>query len=98
MKKGYLIENYSITDKQNYIPPVKTLNEGLEKYKGKFLVATPKAEILSGTPREVTIVIEFESVEKVKIFYKSKEYKEFKELYKNTTEGWISIAEEYHKK
>jgi len=50
MKKGYLIENYSITNKQNYIPPVKTLNETLEKYKGKFLVATPKAEVLSGTP------------------------------------------------
>lgn len=69
MKKGYLIENYSITDKQNYIPPVKIINDALGKYKGKFLIATPKAEVLTGTPREVTIVIEFESVESAKIFY-----------------------------
>jgi uncharacterized protein (DUF1330 family) len=98
MKKGYLIENYSITDKVNYIPPVKIIDKILRQYKGKFLVATPKAEVLSGTPKEVTIVIEFESVEKVKIFYQSKEYGEFKELYNSTTEGWISIAEEYQKK
>ena len=95
MKKGYLIENYSITDKQNYIPPVKIVNKALEKYKGKFLIATPKAEVLSGTPREVTIVIEFESVEGAKIFYESEEYKEFKNLYEQTTEGWISLAKEY---
>lgn len=42
MKKGYLIENYSITDKVNYIPPVKIIDKILRQYKGKFLVATPK--------------------------------------------------------
>ena len=95
MKKGYLIENYSITDKKNYIPPVKTLNEVLEKYKGKFLVATPEAEVLSGKPREVTIVIQFESINSAKAFYESKEYMKFKKLYKETTEGWISLSKEY---
>jgi uncharacterized protein (DUF1330 family) len=98
MNKAYIIENYSITDKQNYIPPVKIINEALEKHKGKFLIATPKAEVLSGKSREVTIVLEFNSVERAKNFYESEDYKQFKNLYKNTTEGWISLAEEYTKK
>jgi len=98
MKKGYIIENYSITDNQNYIPPVKTINEALKKYNGKFLVATPKAETLFGIPRQVTIVIEFDSVGKAKNFYKSEDYEEFKNLYKKTTEGWINLAEEYENK
>jgi uncharacterized protein (DUF1330 family) len=98
MRKAYIIENYSITDKQNYIPPVKTINEALEKHKGKFLVATPKAEILSGKPKEVTIVLEFNSVNSAKNFYESEDYKQFKNLYENTTEGWINLAEEYTKK
>lgn len=95
MKKGYIIENYSISDKHNYIPPVRIINDVLGKYNGKFLVATPKAEMLSGTSREVTIIIEFVTVEKAKQFYESDDYKEFKKLYKDTTEGWISLAEEY---
>ncbi|MBL4707774.1 MAG: DUF1330 domain-containing protein [Flavobacteriales bacterium] len=98
MKKGYIIENYSVIDKENYIPPVKVINEILEKYKGKFLVATPKAEVVSGVPNEVTIVIEFDSTENARAFYHSEDYSEFQKLYNKTTKGWIVISEEYHKK
>lgn len=95
MIKGYIIENYSIVDKENYVPPVKLINEILEKYNGKFLVATPKAEVVSGTPREVTLVLEFDSKERAKSFYYSEDYKDFKNLYDTTTEGWIVITDEY---
>lgn len=98
MDTGYLIENYRVTDKGNYIPPVKLINEVLEKFDGKFLVATPKSKILSGKPLEVVIVIEFNSVEKAQEFYNSKDYEKYKKLYEKTTQGWISLAPAYFKK
>ncbi len=98
MERGYLIENYKVTDKENYIPPVKIINEVLEKFNGKFLVATPKSKTLSGTPLEVVIVIEFSSVDDTELFYHSKAYEKYKRLYENTTQGWISLAPAYHKK
>jgi len=55
MERGYLIENYAVTDKENYVPPVKIINKVLERFNGKFLVATPKSETLSGIPLEVII-------------------------------------------
>lgn len=98
MNRGYLIENYAVTDKENYLPPVKAINGILEKFNGKFLVATPKSKTLHGNPLEVVIVIEFKSVEKAQEFYNSKDYEEYKRLYENTTQGWISLAPEYLKK
>ncbi|PCJ97129.1 MAG: hypothetical protein COA50_05680 [Flavobacteriaceae bacterium] len=96
MNMGYIIENYSILDKENYIPPVKVINEALAKYNGKFLVATPKAETLSGNPLEVVIVMEFDSVESAKSFYMSDDYKEYKDLFNNTTQGWVLLSGGYN--
>ncbi|WP_282089152.1 DUF1330 domain-containing protein [Aquimarina algiphila] len=95
MNRGYLIENYTVTDKKNYVPPVKIVNEVLEKFNGKFLVATPKSKNLFGTPLEVVVVIEFKSVKNAQEFYNSKDYEKYKKLYENTTRGWISLAPEY---
>jgi len=98
MSKAYIIENYSVINKEEYIPPVKTINEALEKYNGKFLVVTPKSETLSGSPLEVVIVIEFDSIDNAKAFYQSEDYMEYKTLYENTTQGWVSLSPEYIKK
>ena len=98
MSKGYIIENYEVTNQKDYIPPVKTINEILEKFGGKFLVATPKSTTLSGEPLEVIIVIEFDSNEMALAFYDSSEYAEYKKLYEKTTRGWILHSEAYKKK
>ncbi len=97
MVKGYIIENYEVRDKLKYIPPVKVINEILEKYQGKFLVATPKAETLHGKPLEVIVVLEFISKQKALDFYSSKDYASYKALYEQTTEGWVLSAEAYQK-
>jgi len=59
----------------------------LEKFNVKFLVATPKSTTLSGTPLEVTVVIEFDSDENALSFYNSSDYKRHKKLYERTTSG-----------
>lgn len=98
MNRGYLIENYTVTDNKNYIPPVKAINKILEKFNGKFLVATPKAKTLFGSPLEVVLVMEFKSVDNAYEFHTSKEYGNYKKLYENTTQCWICLAPEYIKK
>lgn len=95
MGKGYLIENYEVINHQEYIPPVKAINEILEKFNGKFLVATPKATAFSGTPLEVIVVIEFDSDDNVLGFYHSSDYEVYKKLYERTTSGWVLHSSEY---
>ncbi len=95
MNKGYLIENYNVTNQEDYVPPVKTINELLEKFNGKFLVATPKSKTLHGTPLEVIVVIEFDSNENAMDFYNSSEYEVYKKLYERTTQGWVLHSEAY---
>ncbi len=97
MSKGYIIENYQVTKHDDYIPPVVAINEILEKYNGKFLVATPNAEVLVGKPLEVIIVIEFKNQASAIAFYNSKEYEVYRTLYEETTQGWIIFSKEYQK-
>ena len=96
--KGYIIENYEVINEQDYIPPVKVINEILEKFSGKFIVATPKPEILSGNPSRVIVVMEFETEDKAKEFYDAPDYSDYKKLHERTTKGWILYSKEYHKK
>ncbi|GAA3636000.1 DUF1330 domain-containing protein [Flavivirga jejuensis] len=98
MRKGYIIESYEIINKEDYIPPVKVINKILEKFYGKFIVATPKSETLKGTPLEVIIVMEFDSEDHAKAFYNSPDYSDYKKLHERTTEGWILFSPEYQKK
>jgi len=95
MSKGYIIENYSIKNHDKYVPPVKVINEVLKQFNGKFIVATPKHEILEGNPQKVIVIMEFITEEMAKKFYNSIEYSKYKKLYQETTEGWITITKEY---
>ncbi|MEL6916184.1 MAG: DUF1330 domain-containing protein [Bacteroidota bacterium] len=95
MGKGYIIEHYKVTDQENYVPPVKAINEILEKYNGTFLVATPKAQTLHGKPLEVIVVIAFNSNQNALDFHHSKEYLKYRDLYERTTQGWVLFAPEY---
>jgi len=97
MSKGYIIENYKVINKQDYVPPVRAINEALEKFNGKFMVATPKSEILKGVPLEVIVVMEFDTKGNAKAFYQSEDYKEYKNLLDKTTYGWVSLSPEYIK-
>jgi len=98
MSKGYIIENYTVINKQDYVPPVRVINEALEKFNGKFMVATPKSEILKGVPLEVMVVMEFDTKDNAKAFYNSPDYSDYKKLHENTTQGWVSLSPEYIKK
>ncbi len=98
MIKGYIIENYEVINKEDYTPPVKAINEILAKFRGKFIVATPKSETLIGTPSEVIIVMEFDSEDNAKAFYNSSDYNNYRKLHERTTEGWILFSPEYQKK
>ncbi|MBL4669079.1 MAG: DUF1330 domain-containing protein [Flavobacteriales bacterium] len=96
MSKGYIIENYKVINKEDYVPPVKVINEVLAKFNGKFIVATPKHEPFSGNPLEVMIIMEFDTEVNAKEFYHSSDYSAYKKLHERTTEGWITFSKEYN--
>jgi uncharacterized protein (DUF1330 family) len=80
------------------VPPVRAINEALEKFHGKFMVATPQYEILNGNPLEVIVIMEFDTQGNAKAFYNSSDYRDYKMLHERTTNGWILLSPEYQKK
>ncbi len=76
--KGYIFAELDVTDPElfysEYMPRVRP---PLEKYGAKFLIASDKPEVLEGERVVKRIVfIEFESPERAREFYHSKDYQE----------------------
>ena len=76
--KGYIFAELDVTDPkyfhQEYMPRVRPV---LEKYQAKFLIASDTPEVLEGERVVKRIVfIEFESPERAREFYHSKDYQD----------------------
>lgn len=93
--KGYIVSHYDVTDKELYEPPTRSAAAIIEKYGGKFVVASPKGERLDGNPGLVNIVIEFGSLDEARAFYDSTEYAPHKERRLAATKGWTVLMSEY---
>ena len=85
MNKGYIVCVYeNINDNEalkNYAAKART---AVEKYNGKFLIRGGKNIVTEGKNFIRTVVIEFDSFEKVKDFFYSPEYQAAHELLKDT--------------
>lgn len=76
--KGYIFAELDVTNPQyfhqEYMPRVRPV---LEKYQAKFLIASDTPEVLEGERVVKRIVfIEFESPERAREFYHSKDYQD----------------------
>lgn len=76
--KGYLFAELDITNSEHfygeYMPRVRPV---LEKFGAKFLISTDKPEVAEGDRLVKRIVfIEFESYERAREFYHSKDYQD----------------------
>lgn len=67
----------------------------IPKYGGKFIVGDPSSKVLEGQPNQMTVVVEFESVEAVQRFYNSPEYIKAKRLRIAAADGWVEISKEF---
>ena len=73
---GYLIADIDVTDPVAYQEYAKLTPAIIAKYGGKFLVRGGAAEVVEGAwaPNRL-VVLEFESLERAKEFYRSEEYR-----------------------
>ncbi len=78
---GYLVVQVDVHDQAAYDEYRKLVPASLEKYGGRFVVRGGKTEALEGTwnPKRL-VILEFESVEKAKLWWASPEYAEAKQL------------------
>ena len=92
---AYIIANMTITDPDTFGKYAQAAGPTVAAHGGKLLVAGPSSEVIEGDPAPITVVMEFESVEKAKAWYDSSEYKEIIEMRLSSTAGWMILAPEF---
>ena len=91
---AYLISTIEITDPAGYEEYRKLVGSPLAKYGGKFLVRGGEMEHLEGDwrPKRV-VVVEFESLDKARAFYRSAEYAEAIKIRQRTSVSSVLIVQ-----
>ena len=91
---AYGIANYTIHNPEIFekYPPAAVPT--IQQYGGKVLVADFDAQA-KGSPHQVSVVIEFSSVEAAQRWYESPEYSAIKHYREESTEGWVAIVPGY---
>jgi uncharacterized protein (DUF1330 family) len=93
MPKGYWIAHITVTDTdayQNYRALVPGI---LAAHGGKFLVRGGTQDVVEGTARPRSVVIEFPTLQAAKDCYHSPEYQAAKALRTNASSGDCCIVE-----
>ena len=80
-KPGYLIADIEITDPDTFEKYRAGVPETIAAYGGKYLIRGAQGEVLEGswTPKRL-VVLEFESLDRVKEWYDSPDYADLKKL------------------
>ena len=91
---GYVIADIDVTDPVAYQEYVKLTPDIIAKYGGKFLVRGGEAAVVEGTwtPNRL-VVLEFESIERAKEFYRSEEYRPVMAIRHKTAVSSMVIVE-----
>lgn len=93
MTKGYLIANIQVHDEDGFETFKKMSGPIISEYGGKILVRNPKPEVKEGSEPGVAVVIEFESLEKARKFYESKQYTEAKAVRQSAANTNLILVE-----
>jgi uncharacterized protein (DUF1330 family) len=74
MPKGYVIARVTVTNPEAYAEYAKAATEAIRQYGGRPLVRGGSYEAVEGEARPRNVVLEFESLEQAKRYYRSPEY------------------------
>jgi len=88
---AYVIVNYTIHDTEKYQKYPPAVRPTILQYGGKLLVADTDAKS-KGSPHQVMVVIEFESVKAARRWWESPEYGAIKHYREESSEGWEAIV------
>ncbi len=91
---AYAIADIEITDPEAFEQYRAEVPATIEAYGGRFLVRGAEGEVAEGdwAPNRV-VVLEFESMERLKAWYNSPEYTPLKELRMRASNGNVVLAE-----
>ena len=78
MAKGYIVADIHVRDKEGFEKFREMALPVVEEYGAKILVRTPNAEAREGKKSGVVVVIEFESMDKARKFYRLARSKELR--------------------
>jgi uncharacterized protein (DUF1330 family) len=78
MAKGYLVAHITVTDAAEYAKYRDASGALLKKYGATALVDPTTAEIMEGSFKDRTVILEFESLEKAREFWNSDKYQSAK--------------------
>ena len=91
---GYLVADIEVTDPDMYTEYAAGVPDTVAAYDGRYLIRGAQGEVLEGswTPKRL-VVLEFESLERVKEWYNSPEYADLKKLRHSASKGNAIFAE-----
>lgn len=93
MGKCYFVTNYSVTDPDGYADYPKLVGATQEGLCRRLVAG--RGEVIEGSPRDRTVVLEFESRDDFEEWYYSEEYQTILPLRLDNSEGWAILIEEY---
>ncbi len=93
-KPGYLVADIDVTDADTFEKYRVGVPATIAAYGGKYLIRGAQGEVLEGSwnPKRL-VVLEFESLIRVKEWYNSPEYADLKKLRQSASKGNLIFAE-----
>lgn len=92
---SYLIANHNVTNPEGYASYTAVVGATIFAHGGKILVAGPNSTAIEGSPRQVTVVLEFPTREALQGWYDSTEYQDILHLRTDNSEGTVVFADEF---
>ena len=91
---AYVIGDIEVTDPEAYAKYAAGVPETVAAFGGKYLVRGAAGEAVEGdwTPKRL-VVLEFESMERLKAWYDSPEYADLKKLRQSASKGNLIFAD-----
>jgi uncharacterized protein (DUF1330 family) len=90
----YLIANVRVTDPDRYPEYSSQVLPTVERYGGRYLARGGEVEVLEGDwePQRL-VILEFESMERLRQFYDSPEYAPLKQLRREVADSQLVVVE-----
>jgi uncharacterized protein (DUF1330 family) len=93
--KAYIVANYKVNDMEKYMEYIKRVGSVVKKYNGNTIVSDHNHDIKEGNPNQTIVIVEFNSKKEADEFYNSYEYQNIINYRKDSTEGWITIVNQF---
>ncbi len=91
---AYVIANIRITDPDRYPEYARRVPQTIERYGGRYLTRGGNVEVLEGDwePQRL-VILEFESMERLREWYDSPEYAPLKRLHEEVAASQLVVVE-----